>query len=468
MGNAMPNEETLHSPQAPGRRSVEANSGGSLREALDDFLELKELVAAARDDDQFVHDQPRMVSRFYDVVTKFYEYGWGTSFHFAPRLSGEGLHAAQRRQEAGVAEILNLGPGTRVADIGCGVGGPAISIARICGASVTGLNFNAYQIARCRRAARRAGLADRCDFLLANYSGRALGRRLLRRRLLLRGHLSCARQESLPQRDLASAPARGPGRPDRVVHDGHLRRERPHTPRPSRPDRVRERNARPAHDRGVRRRRRGSGLRASLEPGPGPRERSRLSLVPVASGTRLFAGFARPRSRWPPVHRQGNGAPRAASHRAGGHRRGVAHPECGRRRPRRGRRGGHLHALFPGSCAQAGGRRPPERRDGVPMGLRCAAASPGSVCASGTTAEQRKTRVDTPSNRPATASWSCEHPQEQGPEARGSSRRDRHPARSDATTVRRRPRWPTDRPSRKDRACRCRHRGRRSSDWPRP
>ena len=175
MGHAMPNEETLHSPQAPGRRSVEANSGGSLREALDDFLELKELVAAARDDDQFVHDQPRMVSRFYDVVTKFYEYGWGTSFHFAPRLSGEGLHAAQRRQEAGVAEILNLGPGTRVADIGCGVGGPAISIARICGASVTGLNFNAYQVARCRRAARRAGLADRCDFLLANYLDVPLG-----------------------------------------------------------------------------------------------------------------------------------------------------------------------------------------------------------------------------------------------------------------------------------------------------
>lgn len=169
VGDAILNEETLYSPRAPGRRSVEANSGGSLREALDDFLELKELVATARDDDQVVHDQPRMVSRYYDVVTKFYEYGWGTSFHFAPRLSGEGLHAAQRRQEASVAEMLSLEPGTKVADIGCGVGGPAISIARISGASVTGLNFNAYQIARCRRAAQRAGLEVRCDFLLANF-----------------------------------------------------------------------------------------------------------------------------------------------------------------------------------------------------------------------------------------------------------------------------------------------------------
>ena len=148
------------------RRLVEANSGGSLREALDDFLQLK---AVAQDGDRALRDQPQMVSRFYDVVTRFYEYGWGQSFHFAPRRSRESLHAAQRRQEVGVAQLLDLGPGTKVADIGCGVGGPAINIAKATGANVTGLNFNAYQIARCRSAARRAGLERTCDFLLANY-----------------------------------------------------------------------------------------------------------------------------------------------------------------------------------------------------------------------------------------------------------------------------------------------------------
>ena len=150
------------------RRRVEANSGGSLRHALDDFLELKEL-AANKGGDRALRGQPQMVSRFYDVVTKFYEYGWGQSFHFAPRRSGEGLHAAQRRQEDGVAELLELGPDTRVVDIGCGVGGPLINIAKVTGAHITGLNFNAYQIGRGRRAARRAGLRGTCDFLLANY-----------------------------------------------------------------------------------------------------------------------------------------------------------------------------------------------------------------------------------------------------------------------------------------------------------
>ena len=149
-------------------RVVTANSGGSLKEALEDFLELRKL-AGSPDSDRHLHGQPQMVSRFYDVVTKFYEYGWGQSFHFAPRRTGEGLRTAQRRLQADVAALLGLGPGTRVADIGCGVGGPLINIARATGASLTGLNYNEYQLARGRRAAHRAGLQETCTFLLANY-----------------------------------------------------------------------------------------------------------------------------------------------------------------------------------------------------------------------------------------------------------------------------------------------------------
>ena len=206
-----------HPPEETrGRRRVEANSGGTLREALDDFLQLKELVATQAGD-RLIPDQPRMVSRFYDVVTRFYEYGWGQSFHFAPRRSAEGLHAAQRRQEAGVAEILNLKPGMRVADIGCGVGGPAINIARATGASITGLNFNAYQIARCRRAARAAALEETCDFLLANYLDVPLADGCFDAGLLVRGHLPFARQGCLFWRALASAQTGRRDCPDGVV-----------------------------------------------------------------------------------------------------------------------------------------------------------------------------------------------------------------------------------------------------------
>lgn len=88
------------------REPVEANSGGGLREAFDGFLEL-EALTADRDRDGAVRGQPQMVSRFYDVVTRFHDYGWGQSFHFTPRRSGEGLRAAQRRRKAGVADLGN-------------------------------------------------------------------------------------------------------------------------------------------------------------------------------------------------------------------------------------------------------------------------------------------------------------------------------------------------------------------------
>ena len=123
------------------------------------------------DSDAARRGQTQMVSRFYDVVTKFYEHGWGQSFHFAPRRSGEALHAAQRRQETAVAELLELGPQSRVVDIGCGVGGPLVTIAKASGASITGLNLNAYQVERGWRALRKAGGREvgKCAFLLADY-----------------------------------------------------------------------------------------------------------------------------------------------------------------------------------------------------------------------------------------------------------------------------------------------------------
>ena len=205
------------------RPPVEANSGGSLREALDDFLEIKEFVAAQEDGDRALREQPAMVSRFYDVVTRFYEYGWGQSFHFAPRRSGEGLHAAQRRQEAGVAELLELEPGMKVADLGCGVGGPLVNIAKTTGASVTGLNLNAHQISRAEGRRAQSGASGNMQLSAGELHGRTSRRRPLRRRLLVRSNLPRAPQGPLLPGVPSAAQARRRGRPDRVVPHGTLR-----------------------------------------------------------------------------------------------------------------------------------------------------------------------------------------------------------------------------------------------------
>ena len=107
---------------------------------------------------------------YYDLVTDFFEYGWGRSFHFAPRLPGESFKASLARHELYLAEKLGLNSQMVVADIGCGVGGPLLEMARFSGARIIGVNSNAYQLDRARKLAEEAGLAHlvefiNCDFL---------------------------------------------------------------------------------------------------------------------------------------------------------------------------------------------------------------------------------------------------------------------------------------------------------------
>jgi sterol 24-C-methyltransferase len=111
----------------------------------------------------------RMVNDYYDLVTDFYEFGWGQSFHFAPRHRGESFEASLARHEFFLAARLGLRPGMTVLDVGCGVGGPMRAIARFSGASIIGINNNDYQIGRGEKQTREAGLDGLCRFLKADF-----------------------------------------------------------------------------------------------------------------------------------------------------------------------------------------------------------------------------------------------------------------------------------------------------------
>lgn len=115
-------------------------------------------------------DHKEINNLYYDVATDFYEFGWGRSFHFAPRVPGESFKASLARHEHYLAHKLGLGTGMVVADIGCGIGGPLLEIARFSGARIVGVNSNAYQLERARKYAEEAELAHlaefvHCDFL---------------------------------------------------------------------------------------------------------------------------------------------------------------------------------------------------------------------------------------------------------------------------------------------------------------
>ena len=114
-------------------------------------------------------DHKEINDLYYDVVTDFYEFGWGRSFHFAPRVPGESFTASLVRHEHYLAHKLGLGPGMVVADLGCGVGGPLLEIARFSGARIVGVNSNAYQLKHARKYARKAELTHLAEFMHCDF-----------------------------------------------------------------------------------------------------------------------------------------------------------------------------------------------------------------------------------------------------------------------------------------------------------
>lgn len=110
-----------------------------------------------------------LVNQYYDLATDFYEYGWGQSFHFAPRYRHEGFKESLARHERYLARKIRLAPEMECLDVGCGVGGPMRHIASHTGARVLGVNNNAYQIERGEKHNAKAGLSHQCGFLKADF-----------------------------------------------------------------------------------------------------------------------------------------------------------------------------------------------------------------------------------------------------------------------------------------------------------
>jgi len=79
------------------------------------------------------------------------------------------LEQAQLAKKRHIAAKLNIKPGMRVLDIGCGWGGMGLYLAEICGAEVTGATLSEEQFAVANQRAQERGLQDRVKFLLKDY-----------------------------------------------------------------------------------------------------------------------------------------------------------------------------------------------------------------------------------------------------------------------------------------------------------
>ena len=117
----------------------------------------------------------RNIAAHYDLGNDFYAAWLDPSMTYsAARFGAEGsnggddLEAAQRRKVALLLDRLDLKPGDRLLEIGCGWGGLAIEAAQR-GASVVGLTLSAEQKTWADATIAEAGLADRVEIRLQDY-----------------------------------------------------------------------------------------------------------------------------------------------------------------------------------------------------------------------------------------------------------------------------------------------------------
>jgi hypothetical protein len=123
---------------------------------------------SAEPDDRFAK-YATTTKQYYNLVTDFYEYGWGQSFHFAVRHRNESMKQSIAEHQRFLAEKLGLSRGKKAIDLGCGVGGPMRTVARLTGADVTGVNITAYQVERAKKYNEREGLAGQCTVLESDF-----------------------------------------------------------------------------------------------------------------------------------------------------------------------------------------------------------------------------------------------------------------------------------------------------------
>ncbi|GGX92383.1 class I SAM-dependent methyltransferase [Streptomyces fructofermentans] len=114
----------------------------------------------------------RAISHHYDVGNDFYELVLGPSMVYSCAYwqSPEStLEEAQGDKLELIARKLDLKPGTRLLDVGCGWGSMAIHAAREHGASVVGVTLSQEQAAYARKRVADEGLTDRVEIRVQDY-----------------------------------------------------------------------------------------------------------------------------------------------------------------------------------------------------------------------------------------------------------------------------------------------------------
>ena len=112
------------------------------------------------------------ISKHYDVSNTFYEYVLGPSMAYTCAVftkQGASLEEAQLEKFDLVARKLDLAPGMRLLDVGCGWGGMARHAAKEYGAQVVAITLSKAQADWAAQAVEREGLSRQVEVIHGDY-----------------------------------------------------------------------------------------------------------------------------------------------------------------------------------------------------------------------------------------------------------------------------------------------------------
>jgi tocopherol O-methyltransferase len=96
------------------------------------------------------------IIELYDVISPYYPSLWGEHLHHGYWIVGdESKEKAQLQLVEHLAQLANIKSGSEILDIGCGMGGSSLYLARNYNATVTGITISPVQVEMATAAAAR-------------------------------------------------------------------------------------------------------------------------------------------------------------------------------------------------------------------------------------------------------------------------------------------------------------------------
>ncbi|MEO9601110.1 class I SAM-dependent methyltransferase [Parasphingorhabdus sp.] len=149
--------------------------GGALKNPSA-FKKVRNYVAGRVDRINLLSRSKSNVAHHYDIGNDLYDLFLDDDLQYScaywdfdRRGADMTLEQAQADKKAHIAAKLDLRPGQRVLDIGCGWGGMALYLHRKTGVEVLGITLSEEQLKKARERAEAEGVADKVKFELIDY-----------------------------------------------------------------------------------------------------------------------------------------------------------------------------------------------------------------------------------------------------------------------------------------------------------